>query len=139
MRKLLDNLKLHSKILLLLLICLLLHPKDANANFAYVANAGTGSTGTVSVIDTSTNTVTATINVGTFPEAIAITPSVSVLDLQAQQIKNDFGVVYTLVNQLQWQANPSAGFIAGYFVFRNGVLVATLSPFTFHYNDRNSL
>ena len=56
MRKLLDNLKLHSRILLLLLICLLLYPKDADANFAYVTNGGTG---TVSVIDTSTNTVIA--------------------------------------------------------------------------------
>ena len=38
---------------------------------AYVANFGSD---TVSVIDTSSNTVVATVNVGTQPEAVAVTP-----------------------------------------------------------------
>ena len=115
-----------------------------NGNYAYVAN---NSGSDVSVIQISSNTVVATVTVGIGPLGVAIsaitpptppTPTlVSVLNLQGQQMKNDFGVVYELENQLSWNPNPAASFVAGYNVLRDGVLIATLSPSTFQYTDHN--
>ena len=46
--------------------------------------------------------------------------------------------MYELFNQLQWEANSVPGStVAGYFIYRNGVKIATLSASTFEYEDHN--
>ena len=112
-----------------------------NGHFAYVSNF---SKGTVSVINLETNAIDVfAIPVGTKPLGIAITPNpesfpvtATPLNLRGYQKKNDFAVVYELFNRLQWEANLSFS-AAGYFVYRNGIKIATLNASTFEYDDHN--
>jgi sugar lactone lactonase YvrE len=55
--------------------------------------------------------------------------------LKGHQQKNDFAMEYALVNVLRWQASKSS--IAGYYVYRNGKKIATLSASTLQYEDHN--
>jgi YVTN family beta-propeller protein len=103
-----------------------------NGEFAYVANAGSNN---VFVIDTSSNTVVAIVTVGAGPIGIAMTPVSSPQNLTAQQEKNDFGFVYELFNRLKW--SPGLSQVSGYVVYRNGIQIATLSAFTFEYDDHD--
>jgi YVTN family beta-propeller protein len=109
-----------------------------DGSYAYVSNVGDG---TVSVIATATNTVDATVMVGTAPQGVAITPAPipptpSALTLTGHQEKNDFGVAYELFNRLKW-TNSSLTSVQGYYVYRNGVKIATLSATTFDYEDHD--
>jgi YVTN family beta-propeller protein len=108
-----------------------------DGNFAYVANGGSN---TVSVIDTSSNMVIDTIPNITGANWIAITPSpLPPQNLTGKQKKNDFGILYELFNQLKWQVqpNPSGPAAIGYFVYRNGVQIATLSGTTTKFEDHD--
>lgn len=62
---------------------------------------------------------------------IAVQPPASV---SGQRIANRFLTQTNLVNQLRWGPSPSAD-IAGYRIYRNGVLIASVSWTTFLYND----
>jgi hypothetical protein len=68
---------------------------------------------------------------------ITLTPSSSIeppTNLAITQTKNDFGLEYELVNLLKWSSSPTAG-IAGYAVYRNGVIVSTVNASTFQYEE----
>lgn len=102
--------------------------------FAYVANF---TDHTVSVIDTSSNTVVGSpISVGSCPAGIAICsqPPLPPQDLVGYQQKNPSGQI--LFNVLRWKASPSTT-VAGYFVYRNGIKIASLDASTLKYKDRD--
>jgi YVTN family beta-propeller protein len=112
----------------------------SNGKLAYVtARSG----GFVSVIDLSTGATLTTIPVGNNPIGIAITPGPATPNLGTAtnftgvQKKNDFGLSYELFNHLTWQETPSLVPIAGFFLYRDGVKITTLSASTFQYNDHN--
>jgi YVTN family beta-propeller protein len=111
-----------------------------DGNFVYVAN---GISNTVSVIDTSSNMVIDTIPGLAGATWIAITPGLPAplapQNLTGKQKKNDFGILYELFNQLKWQIepNPSGPAAIGYFVYRNGVQIATLSETTTEFEDHD--
>ena len=113
-----------------------------DGEFAYVANTDSNN---VSVISTASNTVIGSIGVGSGPDAIAISPNACAItsslllppqNLTGHQKKNDFGLVYERFNLLQWTASPSSA-VAGYFVYRDGVKIATLDASTFKYRDHD--
>ncbi len=52
------------------------------------------------------------------------------------QHKNNFGFAYEIFNTLQWHTSTSSDLI-GYKIFRNNVLIATVSPETTTYQDHN--
>ncbi|MDP1834412.1 MAG: hypothetical protein Q8K75_00655 [Chlamydiales bacterium] len=56
-------------------------------------------------------------------------------NLQGTQKKNDFGFVYELYNQLTWA--PSSSEVAGYYIYRDGNKIATVSATTYAYQDHN--
>lgn len=114
---------------------------------AYVANSQVQSNH-VDVIDTNPlsptyNTVVADIGpFGLFFFDIAIgivpsspSPSSSPTNLTGAQKKNDFGLLFELFNQLQWESSSTS--VAGFNVYRNGALIASLGPSTFTYQDHN--
>ncbi len=47
-----------------------------------------------------------------------------------------YSLMYELFNLLQWQPSTSSD-IQGYYIFRNDVLIATVSPSTTSYQDHN--
>ena len=51
------------------------------------------------------------------------------------QTTNDFGLGYELFNTLRWGPAPTV--VAGYYVYRDGVRIATLSDSTYEYEDHN--
>lgn len=55
--------------------------------------------------------------------------------LQGKQKKNDFGLEYELYNQLTW--TPSTSDIAGYYIYRDGKNIATVSALSNTYQDHN--
>jgi hypothetical protein len=55
---------------------------------------------------------------------------------QGTQQENNFGLEYELYSQLTWTASPSSG-VAGYFVYRDDVKIATVSAATRSYEDHN--
>ncbi len=57
-------------------------------------------------------------------------------NLSGNQKKNKFGTFFERFNLLQWNPSPSTG-VAGYYVYRNGVKIATLNATTFQYEDHN--
>ena len=60
------------------------------------------------------------------------------VNLRGSQEKNDFGLVFERFNLLQWEASPSVDPpVAGYFVYRDGIKIATLDSSTFEYEDHN--
>ncbi len=63
------------------------------------------------------------------------TPLSSPTDLTGYQKKNDVGLEYELFNILNWKESPSS--VAGYYVYRENVRIATLSASTFQYEDHN--
>ena len=113
-----------------------------DGSLAYAANRNH----TASVIDTGTKAVIATVTIGNAFNAIAIGPTFIPLtpcSLQAPQHltgiqkKNDSGLVVERFNHLTWSPNPSGLMASGYFVYRNGVKIATLPATTFSYEDHN--
>lgn len=116
----------------------------ANGLTAYVLNFST--TGLVNVIDTNQssptyNTVIATVTVdpnfndiamGTVAPSSISAPS----NLTGKQKKHDFGVVYELFNLLEW-GPVSTGTAAGFNIYRDGILIATVGPTTFKYKDHD--
>jgi hypothetical protein len=54
-----------------------------------------------------------------------------------QQKGSDSGLELEYVNSLQWQANPNATGVVGYFVYRDGAKIATLNASTLRYEDHN--
>lgn len=107
-----------------------------DGEYAYVASGPNG----VERIDISTNSVIgAPIPVGNSPKGVAIvarSASSSPRNLTGDQINNDFGLIYELVNELRWEP-PLLENVAGYFVYRNGVKIATLNASTLEYADHN--
>jgi hypothetical protein len=57
-------------------------------------------------------------------------------DLIGFQQINDFGTVYEFFNTLQWQPSSSVG-VLGYYIYRNNVLIATVSASTTSYQDHD--
>lgn len=57
-------------------------------------------------------------------------------NLQGQQKKNDFGLVYELYNRLSWAFSPSLD-VSGYYVYRDGEKIATVGATTNSYQDNN--
>ena len=89
----------------------------------------------VFVINTLSNAVVATVTVGTVPAGVAIALIPQILhNLKGRQKKNDCGLIFERFNQLTWESTP---FAAGYFVYRNGTKIATLSASTLEYEDHN--
>ncbi|MBS0625174.1 MAG: beta-propeller fold lactonase family protein [Verrucomicrobia bacterium] len=70
---------------------------------------------------------------GTF--AFALSPVSSPTNLSGYQKKDDFALQFELFNQLYWSASPSQ--ISGYYIYRDGVRIATLSASTLSYSDHN--
>lgn len=56
-------------------------------------------------------------------------------NVQGVQKKNDFGLEYEFYNRLTWTSSPSN--VAGYFIYRDGEKIATLSATTLFYEDHN--
>ena len=59
-------------------------------------------------------------------------------NLTGSQQKNNFGLVYELCNTLQWRLSVSTN-VAGYHVYANGNLIATVSASATEYQDNNQL
>lgn len=64
------------------------------------------------------------------------TPPAPPTNLIGFQQQNDFGVIYELFNTLQWQLSDSED-VQGYYIYRNNVLLATVSATTASYQDHN--
>ena len=56
--------------------------------------------------------------------------------LKGGQEKNDFAMQYELYNQLNWTPSPSSG-VVGYFIYRDGVKIASVDASTYAYQDHN--
>jgi hypothetical protein len=52
------------------------------------------------------------------------------------QQRNDFGVFYELFNTLQWQPSTTSN-VRRYYIYRNNVLIATVTAFITSYEDHN--
>ncbi len=61
-------------------------------------------------------------------------PIVLGLGLQVSQKKNDFGLEYERFNRLKWKKLEGA---TSYLIYRNDLLIVTLSPSTLRYEDHN--
>lgn len=57
-------------------------------------------------------------------------------NVQGNQKKNSFGFEYELYNHLSWTASPSPE-VAGYFIYRNGIKIASLDASAVTYDDHN--
>jgi hypothetical protein len=57
-------------------------------------------------------------------------------NFKGMQKKNNFGFMYELYNQLTWTPSPSSN-ITGYFIYRDGKKIATVSASTYSYQDHN--
>ena len=57
-------------------------------------------------------------------------------NLQGVQKKNDFGVEHEFYNELTWTPSPSSE-IGGYYIYRDGSKIATVSASTHMYKDHN--
>ncbi len=111
----------------------------------YIANQGSFNVSSVSVLDATTLAPIAGSPFptgGTSSYGIVITPQASTpsisppSNLTGHQKRNDFGLVFELFNLLKWEASPSTG-ITGYFVYRDGIKIATLDASTLEYEDHN--
>jgi YVTN family beta-propeller protein len=101
---------------------------------AFVTDAGNG---IVYRIDTSSNMFDGTITGFSSPTGIGLFAAMgSPQNLTGKQKKNDFGTVYELFNQLNWEASSSATTV-GYFVYRDGTKIAILNAATLEYQDHN--
>jgi hypothetical protein len=56
--------------------------------------------------------------------------------LMGRQKKNDFGYQFELFNILQWEPSQTSD-VAGYFIYRNGIKIATLDAAMLQYQDHN--
>jgi DNA-binding beta-propeller fold protein YncE len=66
---------------------------------------------------------------------IAFTPSLNLRSFIGVQKKNDFGLVFELFNHLQW--NELSANAAGFYIYRDGVIIATLGGTVRQYDDHN--
>lgn len=57
-------------------------------------------------------------------------------NLTGRQRKNNFGLQYELFNTLKWNASPSFN-VAGYHIYKNGVLITSVNASTLHYAQHN--
>jgi hypothetical protein len=57
-------------------------------------------------------------------------------NFQGIQLKNNFGLIYELYNQLSWKPSPSPEVI-GYDIYRDGIKIATVPASTYAYQDHN--
>jgi len=57
-------------------------------------------------------------------------------NLTGRQRKNNFGLQYELFNTLKWNASPSFN-VAGYNIYKNGVLITSVNRFTLQYKQHN--
>ncbi len=105
----------------------------------YITN---NSTSDVSVLDATTLAPIAGSPFGTGgtgPTGIVISSQTALSppeNLTGQQKKNDFGLVFELFNLLKWDTSPSSG-VSGYYVYRNGIKIATLDASASEYEDHN--
>ena len=98
----------------------------------YVANTDDNNVIAYDLIS-QTPTVLVDSQAPTFLTLFSIAPPLS---LNGEQRKNDFGLQYELFNVLTWLPNSYYP-TAGYYVYRNGVRIATLDANTLVYKDRN--
>lgn len=56
--------------------------------------------------------------------------------LRGTQKKNDFGVTKEYFNLLTWEPSLTAQ-VDGYYIYRNGLKIATVDAYTFSYQDHN--
>jgi len=80
-----------------------------------------------------------TSNGGANADGVIFSYILPVVNLTGHQKKNDFVIAFERFNQLKWEGNSSSGpgGVQGYFVYRNGVKIATLSNTTFEYKDHD--
>lgn len=57
-------------------------------------------------------------------------------NFKGQQYVNNFGFEYELFNQLKWKLSTSED-VAGYFIYRDGIKIATLGALVNTYQDHN--
>lgn len=94
----------------------------------------------VAVLDIANNyalfgpSLTTGLNVPIYFAFVNLISSAS--NLQGSQKKNDFGIEFERYNLLTWDASTSTT-VAGYFVYRNGEKIASLSASTLQYEDHN--
>lgn len=100
----------------------------------YVTNI---SSSTISVFDELLNPIDGSpfSGVGSVPFGLALFFAPGPRNLQGSQKVNDFGLSYEFFNLLRW--GPSTTRVAGYYVYRDGVRIATLGSSTLQYEDHN--
>lgn len=105
-----------------------------NGAYVYVGYVGLSEVG---VIGTANNTAITTIPVGSAPGGLVITPRLlAPSSISGSQTNSNFGLMYELYNTIEWSGSPSLG-VFGYYVYRNGVQIASTSNSTFSYVDHN--
>lgn len=111
---------------------------DPTGTLLYIANVTSNS---ISVLDAVTlspvsgSPHTNGLGPGVFGLALGASPISAPQTLQGTQKKNDFGLAFELFNLLKWDASSTS--VAGYFVYRDGVKIATLDNATFQYEDHD--
>ncbi len=107
-----------------------------DGKYAYLPNRNN----TITVINTSTNLVESSVAFPGFGTSIVMVDGQAIIapptNLQGIQQKNDFGTLYEWVNCLNWRKSPSVR-VGGYYVYRSGTKIATLSGHTTEYEDHN--
>lgn len=100
----------------------------------YVTNI---SSSTISVFDERLNPIDGSpfSGVGFVPFGLALFFAPGPRNLLGVQKMNDFGLSYEFFNLLKW--GPSTTRIAGYYVYRDGMRIATLGSTTLQYEDHN--
>ncbi len=89
----------------------------------------------VTVFDNSSQTILNTIPVGSGPFGMVLTSLLPPQSLSCEKKTNDFGIIQEYYNLLNWQAPFSS--IAGYYLRRNGDIIATLPSTALSYEDHN--
>ncbi len=111
---------------------------DPTGTLLYIANQASNS---ISVLDAVTlspvggSPHTNGLGPGILGLALGASPISAPQTLQGTQKKNDFGLAFELFNLLKWDASSTP--VAGYFVYRDGIQIATLDNSTFQYEDHD--
>lgn len=119
-----------------------LDPNTVAGNYTILTSSAlTGTFDSVSFVGPTPNYLL-TYNTATSPNTVQFTffgfppPIVPPASAMGRQKKNDFGLQYEIFNLLTWTASPSPD-VAGYFVYRDGAKIATVSASTLSYADHN--